>query len=205
MPHHQETQALLPIGHQSGDLETLFEYCFFDTCNTRLCGGGDEPVYLPAEQEGDSHRLIYREDFFASALHEISHWCIAGTQRRNLVDFGYWYTPDGRDAEQQCAFEQVEVKPQALEWVFSEAAGVVFQVSTDNLSGLALSGSTEYAGGEHSALSPFRTRVWRQVREYCERGLPERAGQFVQALSEAYSTGDVLDISRYHLDHTAPR
>ncbi len=50
---------------------------------------------------------------FASALHEISHWCIAGKARRELVDFGYWYCPDGRDAMTQSQFEDVEVKPQA--------------------------------------------------------------------------------------------
>ncbi len=42
-----------------------------------------------------------RTDFFASALHEISHWCVAGKARREQVDFGYWYCPDGRDAMTQ--------------------------------------------------------------------------------------------------------
>ncbi len=39
------------------------------------------------------------------------HWCIAGKARRNRVDFGYWYCPDGRDAQTQSQFEDVEVKP----------------------------------------------------------------------------------------------
>ncbi|MEA7548766.1 elongation factor P hydroxylase, partial [Salmonella enterica subsp. enterica serovar Anatum] len=43
--------------------------------------------------------------------YEISHWCIAGKARRELVDFGYWYCPDGRDAQTQSQFEDVEVKP----------------------------------------------------------------------------------------------
>ena len=33
---------------------------------------------------------------FNSALHEISHWTIAGKERRLLADLGYWYAPDGR-------------------------------------------------------------------------------------------------------------
>ncbi|WP_417667272.1 elongation factor P hydroxylase, partial [Pseudidiomarina sp.] len=41
-------------------------------------------------------------------LLEMSHWCIAGEKRRQLEDYGYWYLPDGRDAQQQHAFEQAE-------------------------------------------------------------------------------------------------
>jgi elongation factor P hydroxylase len=51
-----------------------------------------------------------------------------------MQDYGYWYAPDGRSAEQQELFEQSEVKPQALEWMFSVACGQVFRLSTDNLS-----------------------------------------------------------------------
>lgn len=173
----------------------MFEQCFFDSYSTRLCGGGDEPVYLPAEHNGEAHRLIYREDFFASALHEIAHWCIAGEQRRTLTDFGYWYAPDGRDAGQQRAFEQAEIKPQALEWIFSEAAGLRFQVSVDNLDGSSEDGQ--------SALENFRVTVWQQVCEYCEQGLPERAEVFAQALERAFGTAGVLDVTRYVLGETA--
>jgi elongation factor P hydroxylase len=63
------------------------------------------------------------------------HWCIAGKARRELVDFGYWYCPDGRDAMTQSQFEDVEVKPQALDWLFCVAAGFPFNVSCDNLEG----------------------------------------------------------------------
>lgn len=45
-----------------------------------------------------------------------------GEKRRQLVDFGYWYAPDGRSAEQQELFQAVEVKPQAMEWILSPAA-----------------------------------------------------------------------------------
>lgn len=195
MPHKQNPQTSSSARPRSSDLEILFEHCFFDAYNTRLYGGGEEPLYLPADQADQPHRLIYREDFFASALHEIAHWCIAGAGRRQLVDFGYWYVPDGRNIEQQSAFERVEVKPQALEWIFSEAAGVGFRVSIDNLSG-----SVAHTREGCDASLPFRSAVQRQVGEYCERGLPARAERFVQALSEAYGSGEVLDRSRYHLE-----
>ena len=51
---------------------------------------------------------------------------IAGPEQRLLDDFGYWYVPDRRTLEQQKQFEQVEVKPQAIEWVLSNAAGYLF-------------------------------------------------------------------------------
>jgi hypothetical protein len=92
----------------SGSLERVFDDCFSVDYRTILIGGGSEPVYLPS---GDltlkPHRIIYREDFFASALHEVAHWCLAGTRRRLLEDYGYWYRPDGRNREEQEAFEKV--------------------------------------------------------------------------------------------------
>ncbi|PPS58814.1 hypothetical protein CRX72_23640 [Pantoea sp. BRM17] len=64
-----------------------------------LIKGDDEPIYLPADAESPWHRVVFAHGFYASALHEISHWCIAGDARRQQVDFGYWYCPDGRDAQ----------------------------------------------------------------------------------------------------------
>lgn len=101
----------------------------------------DEPEYLPATHNQPA-RIMFAHGYFASALHEISHWCIAGEQRRTLPDLGYWYAPDGRTAEQQALFEQVEIKPQALEWLFSVACQRKFQASLDNLNGEAGSGDT---------------------------------------------------------------
>ena len=101
----------------------------------------DEPEYLPATHNQPA-RIMFAHGYFASALHEISHWCIAGEQRRTLPDLGYWYAPDGRNAEQQALFEQVEIKPQALEWLFSVACQRKFQASLDNLNGEAGSGDT---------------------------------------------------------------
>ncbi|MEQ8803813.1 MAG: elongation factor P hydroxylase, partial [Haliea sp.] len=50
-------------------LQRVFAACFFGSENTLLCGGAEEPFYAPATSSGEPHRLWYREDFFASALH----------------------------------------------------------------------------------------------------------------------------------------
>src|SRR5690554_6527296 len=114
--------------HHYQQLIELFHRCFYHDYQTRLVAGNDEPYYQPASTSDDAHQVVFAHGFFASALHEISHWCIAGEQRRQLFDYGYWYEPDGRNAEQQAAFEHVERKPQALEWLFALCAGVPFQV-----------------------------------------------------------------------------
>ena len=101
--------------HRAGDLRRIFDQLFLHQYNTCLRGGGAEPIYLPASSCGELHRVIFRHDYFSSALHEVAHWCIAGPLRRQQVDYGYWYVPDGRDAQQQLRFEQVEARPQALE------------------------------------------------------------------------------------------
>lgn len=121
--------------HRYEQLIEIFNQCFSDDYNTRLVKGDDEPIYLPADDELPYHRIVFAHGFYASGLHEISHWCIAGEARRQLVDFGYWYCPDGRDAQTQSEFEAVEIKPQALEWMFCVAAGFPFNVSCDNLNG----------------------------------------------------------------------
>jgi hypothetical protein len=168
------------------NLVALFHDTFYKTYNTELSGGYDQPQYIPADKDNSVHRLQFREDYIASAFHEIAHWCIAGNKRHLLVDFGYWYHPDGRSETEQKEFEKVEVKPQALEWIFSVGAGCRFQLSTDNL--LSKNNRTN---GE------FADRVYQQVLEFCNRGLPERANQFVQALSRAYGLESPLSPDRY--------
>lgn len=125
------------MNHRPEDLVTLFNTLFRKSRGTELVRGGDEPEYLPAGVAGEYAQVIFAHGYFASALHEISHWCIAGEKRRQLPDYGYWYCPDGRTPEQQRAFEQVEIKPQALEWLFSVACGSGFHISVDNLDGAA--------------------------------------------------------------------
>jgi elongation factor P hydroxylase len=160
-------------------LERVFADCFSDKLHTLLQGGADEPLYQPALQQGDSHVLYYRADYFASALHEVAHWCIAGAARRLQVDFGYWYAPDGRSTTAQLVFESVESKPQALEWYFAKACGYRFRVSVDNLDGVS---------GKLPDSSGFRRQVYEQVLCWQRDGLPGRAAAFFHGLSREFAT-----------------
>jgi elongation factor P hydroxylase len=160
-------------------LENVFDACFAACWETRLVGGAEEPFYQPATVAGDPHVLHYRYDYFASALHEVAHWCIAGERRRQQFDFGYWYAPEGRDAYQQNAFEAVECKPQALEWFFSRACGYRFQVSLDNL---------QMTAGANPDATAFRRCVVEQALNWQDTGLPERARIYYHALCREFGT-----------------
>lgn len=178
--------------HDYRDLIRLFDDLFAESENTILVAGDSEPLYLPADESSPKDRVIFANGFFASALHEVSHWCIAGSARRRLVDFGYWYQPDGRTVQQQRQFEAVEVKPQALEWIFSVAAGSRFNLSLDNLSG-AQSGREE----------AFRRNVQRQAQSYIQGAMPRRARLFQQALVAHYRAGDDVRIDEFLLESGA--
>jgi hypothetical protein len=172
----------------------LFEQQFLSTYNTRLIGGADEPVYLPANGEFAYHRLFFREDYVSSALHETAHWCIAGLERLKQEDFGYWYNPDGRSPEQQAMFEAAEVKPQALEWIFSIACGQDFRLSVDNLNGDSCAASAN-----------FSRAVSEQALDWCQLGrLPSRAAMFIDVLIKVFSRPDVLDARHYRDRDLAP-
>ena len=171
--------------HQYQDLITLFNDCFEKEYNTRLVKGEDEPIYLPADESRPYHAIFFARGFFSSALHECSHWLIAGEKRRSQVDFGYWYVPDGRTTEQQALFQSAEVKPQAMEWILSQAAGYPFRLSIDNLN------------GEESDPSAFRLAVYTQVKAYCERGLSSRAKSFRDALCLFYGTPLNLELADF--------
>ncbi|MBK6287338.1 MAG: elongation factor P hydroxylase [Gammaproteobacteria bacterium] len=148
----------------------LFDELFGASENTCLVAGGEEPLYVPADCAHARARIIFRHDYVASALHEIAHWCIAGSARRRELDYGYWYTPDGRDALRQAEFERLEARPQALEWLLSEACGAVFRPSIDNLGGAA-----------HDP-GAFVHAIAAAARDYCVRGMPPRARLFHAAL-----------------------
>lgn len=175
--------------------------------NVILQRGEHEPEYFPASMPGGTPagiatgmppgmevhdqlqpaRIVFAHGYFASALHEISHWCIAGPQRRLLADLGYWYAPDGRNAEQQALFEQVEVKPQALEWLFSRACQRKFRVSLDNLNGEAGSGEQ------------FKDRVYARVQDLLagRAPLPQDARRFIDGLCRAIRAGQPLQASEF--------
>lgn len=157
----------------------IFNRLFIPVYNTELVAGDDEPIYLPADGEHPHHRIVFAHGFYASALHEISHWCVAGPERRLLEDFGYWYKPDGRTVEEQAEFERVEVKPQAYEWIFNRAVGRKFHFSADNLSaGLGAS-------------DDFQRNVLQRVHQLLNDGLPPRVRLLVDALQRHYQTPEL--------------
>ncbi|HIF9210014.1 TPA: elongation factor P hydroxylase [Photobacterium damselae] len=162
--------------HDYHDLIKLFNRTFLNSLNTELLLGGDEPIYLPANEDRKHHQIIFARGYFASAMHELAHWCIAGLERRLLEDYGYWYEPDGRTEQIQAEFEKVEVKPQAVEWILSASCGFPFQVSCDNLSG----------SFEPDRVA-FTLKVREQVDVYLQHGMPERAKILSDTFREFYN------------------
>ena len=162
--------------HQIQDIIQIFDSTFCNEFNTRLIKGGDEPIYLPADDKTPYHQIVFARGFYASAMHEIAHWCVAGAKRRMLEDFGYWYEPDGRDQVTQEKFEAVEIRPQAYEWILSESAGFKFNVSCDNL---------------HGSFEPnrieFKRTVQQEVKEILQQGLPKRVAMLSNALRNHYN------------------
>jgi elongation factor P hydroxylase len=164
--------------HNVDDLILIFNQCFMQSHRTKLVYGDDEPLYLPAQSETEYHQILFAHGFFSSALHECAHWLLAGDARRQQVDYGYWYIPDGRNAEEQKLFQQVEIKPQALEWILSDAAGYRFQFSIDNLD------------GNVTDLDKFQYNVMQQKLIYEQQGLSGRAAIFQAAIKKHYQCSD---------------
>jgi len=166
---------------------TVFHQQFGETYRTHLIGGATEPLYRPATTKDGYAEIRFTRDYESSALHEVAHWCVAGAHRREQVDYGYWYTPDGRSPQQQRVFEQVEVKPQAIERIFSYACGIGFRVSADNLD------------GELGAGQAFCAAIHNQTLSYCEQGLSHRAEAFAKALALEFARDCPLAKRNYHL------
>ena len=155
-------------------LIVLFSQLFQESEKTLLLRSEGEPIYLPNNDEEGCHHILFAHGFFASALHELSHWCIAGKKRRALTDYGYWYEPDGRTLDQQLAFAKVEAKPQALEWIFNQACGRRFCISLDNLD------------GKPGDDLPFKLAVIDEIIIFKRQGLGKRAVILQQALAKAH-------------------
>lgn len=174
--------------HSASKIIEIFNECFVDSERTELIAHAPEPEYVPYTERADHvlHAIYFTHDYFASALHEISHWCIAGEARRKVRDYGYWYCPDGRNTEQQALFEQVEVKPQALEWLFAVAANHSFRLSFDNLN------------GQPGNASLFADNVYTQAMTYLTQGVNERSQRFINALLNEYRDGLRLQESWFH-------
>lgn len=176
------------MSHHYSDLITIFEQTFFSEFNTKLICGKDEPLYLPKDNDVDFHRIVFARGYYASALHEIAHWCVAGPERRKKEDFGYWYKPDGRTEIEQKLFEQVEVRPQAYEWIFSISAGFSFNVSCDNLNG-------DFEPDRRL----FIESVYQEVATILQLGLPPRVLKLSEALRHFYNTPK-LDIIQFKVN-----
>jgi len=168
------------MSHEYQDLIKIFNDTFSTSYNTQLELGGDEPIYLPADSEFSYHRIIFARGFYASGMHEIAHWCVAGPERRLLEDFGYWYEPDGRTEAVQAEFEKVEICPQAYEWILSASAGFPFTVSCDNLNG----------SFEPDRLA-FMAKVHAEVMSILQVGLPLRVQMLSDALREFYHVAEL--------------
>lgn len=138
--------------------------------NTRLVGGYPEPFYKAAT-ENEFAEIRFTRDHIRSALHELAHWCVAGRERRQQDDYGYWYAPDGRSDVQQRLFFQVEIIPQAIEKHFCNALGIPFAVSVDNLGNPSVSG-----------IEDFTRAVDQTCSDYALHGLPARAASICGAL-----------------------
>jgi elongation factor P hydroxylase len=150
-----------------------FHRLFAERFQVRVTGGFHEPFYR-APTPFAKGEIQYRHDYLNSCLHEIAHWLVAGPERRQRDDFGYWYAPDGRNAEQQAEFFRNEVKPQAMECALAEACGAEFRISVDNLSG--------DAQGGHD-LQLFANRVACQKAIWEKSGFPARAQELLEALA----------------------
>ena len=159
----------------AGAIEQTFAQCFAQNYQTQLVGGALEPLYQPASS-GQPARLLYREDFPASALHEVAHWCVAGKARRKLEDFGYPYIPEPRSPDQQATFFALELRTQSLEKQFAHAAGLDFLPSADNLQA-DLNGF----GGDIVAYEP-------QLLDWLARPAGARARRFIQGLESTFGT-----------------
>ncbi|RDX37055.1 diaminobutyrate-2-oxoglutarate aminotransferase [Kangiella sp. HD9-110m-PIT-SAG07] len=183
-------QNIVPTKYCVQQLAESFNQTFAEY-NIILKHGADEPFYQASELSRQ-HAIIHSTyDYFSSALHEIAHWCIAGEERRQHNDYGYWYEPDGRSPEQQAEFFKVEVKPQALEWAFSLAAGVPFRVSVDNLDG-----DVNAQEKAQSDAECFRNNVYKQLKHYFVQGFPPRALSMIQMLSSQYRAHQPIQIPK---------
>ena len=133
---------------------------------TLLVGGAQEPLYLPRT---DRPRAIirYTRDYAQSVLHEISHWCLAGCERRRLLDYGYWYVSPPRSSSEQAAFFRAEEQVQALESVLADACGLKFCVSADQIG---------------TDLEEFSERVAARAATIRRHGLHGRAARVLDAL-----------------------
>ncbi|MFT4769633.1 MAG: elongation factor P hydroxylase [Glaciecola sp.] len=167
----------------------VFNDLFLESYSTCLQGSAIEPLYEP-ETRGVPARISFRADYVSSALHEIAHWSIAGAARRARIDYGYWYDPDGRSEKAQANFMAAEAWPQALEWCFSQACGIPFRLSLDNLD----------APPDPAVNQAFASAVFEEANRFALQGLPPRAMMMFQALGAASGTKLTVSALQFSLE-----
>ncbi len=163
--------------------------CFNDLFGpaVQMQGGGDEPLYVPPAA-GRPGRIIFNRDFPASALHEAAHWCLAGAARRAQVDYGYLDLPPPRSPAQQAAFCRWECRVQAVELLLTQATGLPFRVSLDDL---AVSPQTRVQ---------FAAQVQAAAQQMQVAGLPPRGAALRAALARAFAAGRTAAGEKPHAD-----
>jgi len=136
---------------------------------TLLIGGAEEPLYLPATPTRRRAVLRYTRDYARSALHELAHWSLAGPRRRELVDYGYWYSAPPRSEVEQARFFAAELRVQALESLFCEVCGLPFHVSADNIG---------------VDTSEFAARVEATAQAWADKGVQGLAARTLRLLAQ---------------------
>jgi len=167
------------------EIISLFDLLFGEPQNTVLRHAKKDPEYLPCDAFNPQNRVLFANKFATSALHEISHWCIAGKERLLQVDYGYWYEPDGRSPQQQERFLNFEANNQGLEWILAIACNIDFHISTDNLD----CNETDRLKQNQE----FALKVLYSTLNYLERGLPPRAKMFVEGCWDQFGTKPSFD------------
>ncbi len=167
------------------ELLRLLNEQYLHKYNTKLIAGFDEPFYKAAINNKPAE-IQFSHDHIRSALHELAHWCVAGVERRKLNDYGYWYAKDGRNQQQQDEFFKVEIKPQAIEWVFSIICGVKFEASVDNLNNSVV------------GVEEFKRNLSVQMDSFVKNGFSKRVKEIIEIIS---SRQKIALPSEYLLSH----
>ena len=174
---NNENQNLAEELAKLAKVEQIFNQWALPKYNTLLQGGFSEPFYKTFHRNESgklqSAEIQYRENFLRSALHEISHWCIAGNERRLMDDFGYWYNEENRSESQQNEFYKVEIRPQAIEMGLCSALNIPFKISADNLNSKNL-----------GQIEAFQRDVALQYEEYKKNDFPHRASEIITLLQK---------------------
>ncbi|MFK8011036.1 MAG: elongation factor P hydroxylase [Marinicellaceae bacterium] len=166
------------------ELTHLLNSNILNKFDTIIIGGFSEPFYK-ASIDGHSAEIQFTRDYFRSALHELSHWCVAGAKRRKMDDYGYWYSQDGRNQQQQNEFFKVEIKPQAIEWAFSVLCEIEFEVSVDNLN------------QDVDGVKAFEFSVKNQLNDLLCGGFNIRTTEVIQLISKLKKINNAIS----YIDH----